>query len=309
MPEADQTLTFAAWARDQISDLVTAQAGGRVDAAAAVTVSAANAAGEITHSATRMLRFQMAGAADVTGLAPAAIVRRYPPPGTLDHESDRCPYVEFSDAALPWRYTPAPTPDSASPNLHPWLMLLVGEEPEELSLADQSVTIAPGIQGGAHAIGAPFAPFRFAHVQSDAAGHRATRLLCGRPLKPGADYLAVLVPAYNESGAPSWTGAAPITVPVLDAWRFRTAVPAGSFEELAAQLRPGDAPATTGRAPLRYARVDDAPELEVAGALVALLAAGAVSEPPLPTVIADDVAALRLPSKDPDGRPIVALPR
>src|SRR5262245_18420074 len=112
MPEVDQTLTFSAWTRDRTSDLVTAQAGEREEAAAAVTVSSTNAAGDVTDSATRTLRFQMAGPADIAGLAPGAISMRYPPPGALDHESDRCPYVEFSDAALPWRYTPTPTPDA-----------------------------------------------------------------------------------------------------------------------------------------------------------------------------------------------------
>jgi hypothetical protein len=305
----NQTLTFLSWVRDSVSALATAQAGGRLDAAATITLSAKGVDGGLIGSVTRSLPFQIAGPADVMGLLPGAIVRRYPSPGVLDHESDRCPYIEMAEMSLPWRYTPAPTPAADSPNLHPWLVLLVGEEATELTLRDDTVTIDSSIQTGAHAIGEPSTPYRFAHVQADAAQHRITRVLCGRPLRPGTDYLAVVVPAYDVNGARAWNGSGPATVPVYDAWRFRTAVPAGSFEDLAARLRPGEAPSTTGRAPVTYPRVVDAPELEIAGALVAVAPGGPVAETPLPPAVANDLAALRLPTRDPEGRPIVALPR
>ena len=226
------------------------------------------------------MSFLLAGPADVAGLQPGAIVRRYPAPGTLDHESDRCPYVELADPALPWRYTPAPTPTGA--DLHPWLVLVVGLEGSELTLTGGQVTIEVSAQQDTQALGDPASAYRFAHVQQDAAGHRVTRVLSGRPLQPGTDYLAVVVPAYDRSGARSWTGAAAVTVPVYDAWRFSTAVPAGSFEDLAALLHPGDAPATTGRAPLHYPRLAGGPELSVLGALVARPADAPVAEDPLP---------------------------
>jgi len=304
-----QTLTFFSWVRDRVSGLVTGQAGGRANAATTVTLTAKDAAGGTIGSQSRSLPFQIAGPADVAGLSAGAIVRRYPSPGVLDHESDRCPYIELADSSLPWRYTPAATPPASNPNLHPWLVLIVGEEPAELTLSGDSATIDVSIQGGPHALGAPSSPYRFAHVQSDAAGHRITRILCGRTLRAGTDYLAIVVPAYDASGVRSWNGTAPATVPVYDAWRFRTAVPAGSFEDLAARLRPRDAPATIGRAPLKYPRVADAPELEVAGALVAVPAQGPAVEEPLPASIKSDLASLRLPARDPEGRPIVTLPR
>ena len=305
----NQTLTFFSWVRDNVSSLATGQAGGRADAAATITLTAKGADGGTIGSESRSLSFQIAGPADVAGLSAGAIVRRYPSPGVFDHESDRCPYIELAEPSLPWRYTPTATPAAANPNLHPWLVLVVGEEPAELTLTGATVTIDASIQGESHALGAPSAPYRFAHVQADAAGHRITRLLCGRPLRAGTDYLAVVVPAYDASGARTWTGSAPATVPVYDAWRFRTAVPAGSFEDLAARLRPGDAPATTGRAPMTYPRLPDAPELEVRGALVAVPLEGPIVEEPLPPAIGNDLAGLRLPARDPEGRPIVTLPR
>jgi hypothetical protein len=98
-----------------------------------------------------------------------------------------------------------------------------------------------------------------------------------------------------------------VTVPVYDSWRFTTATPAGSFEELAARLQPG-ASTTVGRAPLAYPRLGaGAPALEVRGALVA---AGTPAPNPLPEPVATDLANLReLSGEDERGRPIVTLPR
>lgn len=248
MPDPAQTLTFLAWQRERLSDLVTGQTAGRGQAATTATLTLKAADGRVLGAETRAVPFFLAGPADVLGLGRGAIVRRYPSPGTVDHESDRCPYIELAEPSLPWRYTLAVTPDASSANLHPWLVLLVGEEGSELTLVDDRVTIAPAAQRDAQALGAPSDPYRFAHVQVDGAGHQTARVLCGRALRPGTDYLAMVVPAYDELGTRSWTGEGPASVPVYDAWRFRTAVPAGSFEDLAARLRPGDAPATTGRA-------------------------------------------------------------
>jgi hypothetical protein len=303
-----QTLTFLAWARPPIGGLVTGQAGGRAQAGTSITLTESGADGSPGRTQTQPVSFLVAGPADVTGLQPGAIVRRYPAPGAADHESDRCPYVELADPTLPWRYTPAPTPASA--NLHPWLVLVVGQEGTELVIAGDQVTIEVSAQQDTQALGDPSSAYRFAHVQQDAAGHRVTRILGGRPLEAGTDYLAVVVPAYDTSGARSWTGAAAVTVPLYDHWRFHTAVPAGSFEDLAAQLRPGDAPASTGRAPLHYPRLAGAPMLSVPGALVAPPGSGGpVTEDPLPADVQADLGALRLPARDPQGRPIVTLPR
>jgi hypothetical protein len=302
---ADQTLTFHSWVRPSLSSLITAQAGGRAQAATSITLTEAGQDGAPGRTQTQSVAFLVAGPADVVALQPGAIVRRYPAPGVLDHESDRCPYVELADPTLPWRYTPAPTPTDAK--LHPWLVLLVGLEGTELTLDGAKVKIDVSAQQDPQSVGAPASAYRFAHVQ-DGSGQRTTRLLSARPLDAGTDYLAVVVPAYDAAGSPSWTGAAAVTVPVYDFWRFRTAVPAGSFEDLAARLEPGDAPSTTGRAVLHYPRLQGAPDLEVFGALVGRTKDGIV-EDPLPTNVKADMAALRLPARDPQGRPIVSLPR
>ena len=310
MADPTQTLTFLAWVRERVGALATTQSQGRARGEVAITLTGARADGSTTGTRSRSLPFALAGPADVVGLHPGAIVRRYPAPGAIDHESDRCPYVEFAEPSLPWRYTPAGNPAAGTGGLHPWLVLVVGEEGTELQLDGGRVTLATGVQGGAHALGAPNAAYRFAHVQVDARGHRTARVLSARPLEPGTDYLAVLVPAFDDAGRRQWSGAAPVAVDVYDHWRFRTGIPAGSFEDLAARLEPGFAPHSVGRARLRYPRLADAPELEVRGALVA--AKEDETEPddaPLPQAVADDLAGLALPARDPEGRPIVGLPR
>jgi hypothetical protein len=309
MSEPNQTLQFLAWARPAAGRAVTGAYGGRARAAVPVTLTASGADGVAAVSQSHTVEFLVAGPADVLGLRPGAVTRRYPSPGAPDHETNRCPYVELADPDLPWRYTPAPTPGAASAALHPWLVLVVGIEGSELTLDGAQVTIDPSAQGDAHAIGAPGDPCRFAHVQQDAAGHRVARVLCGRTLDPATYYLAVLVPAYDAGGAPSWTGAAPATVPVYDLWRFRTAIPAGSFEDLAARLHPGTAPKGTGAATTRYERLPAADPLHVLGALVAPPPTGSsVAEAPLAADVAGDLAVVRAPLRDPEGRPVVGMP-
>src|SRR6516165_464903 len=193
---ADQTLTFLGWTRERITDLVTGTSGGRAVAAASVTLSSTNASGDVVGTHTGTLDFALAGPADVIGLDPRAITRRYPSPGASDHESDRCPHVEFADASLPWRYTPGPKPAAGTGSIHPWLVLVVGSEDSELTLTSDQVTLSPGVQA-LHPVGTATSANRWAHVQVDAAGHRIGRVLSGRSLAPSTDYLAVLVPAYR----------------------------------------------------------------------------------------------------------------
>ncbi|MFC0678066.1 hypothetical protein ACFFGH_09445 [Lysobacter korlensis] len=301
---ADQKLIFHRWVRERMAGLATAVQDGRPLVQAQLTLAGTDAAGSATASVTRTARFLLSGPGDVVGLAPRAVIKRYPSPGAVDHESDRCAHVEFADPALPWRYTPAPKPAAGSGALHPWLVLVVGTEGTELTLAADKVTLSPEVQA-AHPLGAAGGAYPWAHVQVDAEGRRVARILSGRPLNPGADYVAVLVPAFDEAGNRRWTGGAPVLVPLYDHWRFRTATPAGSFEDLAARLKPGAADSETGRAPLDYPRVPAAGDLLVRGALAPIGATDA----PLAAEIRADLENLRTPARDERGRPIVGLPR
>jgi hypothetical protein len=302
-----QQLTFLSWTRERLADLATGTAHGRARGEAEITLSGTNAAGAPTTSATGTVAFLLAGPADVAGLQPGAIGRRYPAPGTLDHESDRCPYVELRDPGLPWRYTPAGSPGGG--DQHPWLVLVVGTEGDEIAPIGDQVTLSPGVQV-AHRLG-DGGRYPWAHVQVDAEQRRLARLLSGRRLEAGTDYLAVLVPAFADDGTPALTGTDPVTVALYDHWRFRTATPAGSFEDLAGALRPGGADPTTGRADVAYPRVPGAGPLSVRGALAPRRddEEEEDDEAPPPPAIAADLAGLRTPGRDEAGRPIVGLPR
>jgi hypothetical protein len=303
VPDVDQRLVFLSWVRERIAGLATGVEQGRARGETGVTLTGTRPGGAVTTSQTRTLRFLLAGPGDVVGLVPAAITRRYPAPGTVDHESDRCAHVELAEASLPWRYTPAPKPPAGTGALHPWLVLVVGVEHEQLELSADQVTLGREVQA-AHPVGLPAQAHPWAHVQVDAEGRRVARVLSGRALEPGTDYVAVLVPAFDRAGAPHWNGTQPVTVPLYDHWRFRTATPAGSFEDLAARLRPGEAPEKTGRAPLDYPRVPAAGDLELRGALAPL----GTGDTELPPEVAADVQALHTPAVDDRGRPIVGLP-
>ncbi|MCG5219246.1 hypothetical protein [Streptosporangium sp. KLBMP 9127] len=302
---ADQRLTFHGWARERIAGLATGVQDGRAKVTTTVTLTGTAPDGAPTGTATGTVNFLLAGPADVVGPAPGAITNRYPAPGTIDHETDRCPHVEFADVTLPWRYTPAPRPAAGTGGQHPWLVLVTGRPDVELTLAAGQVTLTPGVQQK-HPLGAAGGHYPWAHVQQDAEGRRIARVLSGsHPLEPGTDYVAVLVPAFDAAGQRNWNGTAPVSVQVYDWWAFRTATPPGSFEDLAALLRPGAASPETGRAPLDYPRVPEAGDLEVRGALAPL---GAV-DAPLPAAVFSDLDGLRTPARDDKGRPIVGLPR
>ena len=301
---ADQKLTFLNWRRERIAGIAIGVQDGRAHVETTITLAGTDTARKPTTSATRTVQFLLAGPGDVVGLPAGAITKRYPAPGAIDHESDHCPHVEFADPALAWRYTPAVKPAAGTGALHPWLVLVVGKEGSELTLTADQVALDVTVQQ-AHPLRGPAQPYPWAHVQADAEGRLIGRVLSGRLLQAGTDYVAVLVPAFNAAGQKRWTGTSPVTVPVYDHWRFRTATPPGSFEDLAARLQPGAADAETGRAPLDYPRVPAAADLQVRGALAPIGA----SDDALDTDIGTDLASLQTPGTDDKGRPIIGLPR
>lgn len=98
-------LTFYGWQRSGVYALSTgALEGGRLQASVQITLQNRENPGE---QATRVLPFLIAGPPDVTGLLPGAITAYYPPPNSTNAETTKFPYVEFSAADLPWRYSPS----------------------------------------------------------------------------------------------------------------------------------------------------------------------------------------------------------
>ena len=299
------TLTFLGWVRERVGELIGGTEHGRARAATEVTLTGHTAKGAVTTTQTRQVEFLLAGPQDVTGLKPGVVSGRHPAPGAIDAQADNCPYVELRDPSLPWRYTPAANPPAGTGTLHPWLMLVVGVDGQELTLAGQEAGLGVEVQK-LHPIGNPDQASIWAHVQQTG-GQRVARLLSGRPLAAGTDYVAVLVPAYrgdDSSFGKAWTGAAPVTVPVYDSWRFHTEA-GGTFRELAERLQPGSAAPGTGGAATDYPRLPGGPELLVRGALAPVGSA----EAPLPAAVATDMNALIAPATDDAGRPVMGLPR
>ncbi|MBB5079312.1 hypothetical protein [Nonomuraea endophytica] len=265
-------LTFRDWARERVGKLIKNAEGGRGRVTTSFVLAGERADGSPADEETCTVSFLLAGAPDVRALLPGAIAGRYPAPGAIDAETDKCTHVELAEPALPWRYSPDKNPAPGS-GLRPWLALVVGVEGEELTLAGGRVSLTVAVQQ-AHPL---VAPYTFAHVQ-EAQGRSLARVLSLRPLQEDVDYLAVLVPAV-----PGWTGAAQVTLPVYDHWRFRTAAERGSFPTLAGRLRPGRADPETGRAAVRYPYLPGR-ELKLRGALAPL---GSLDEPLDPGVAAD----------------------
>lgn len=219
---------------------------------------------------------EMVGPGEVVGLDRRMVARTWPRANVHDAEPNFFPMVEFDQADLPWRYSPAaPPPDD---RLQPWLCLLVLTDGE---IGEQIPPSATRPLPVVRVDDAPLPPldqaWAWAHAQvtgvdsiTPAAAaellasqpHRLTaRLLCPRRLDPQTSYTALLVPTFESGrrtglGLPADTEADPLAaawaadaravqLPIYYQWRFTTGV-TGDFEELVRRLTPDVLPATVG---------------------------------------------------------------
>ncbi len=297
----NEQLAFTSWERSPVYDLVRDDRleGGRLVGQLQLTLRDQRG----PDVATGGMPFHVASARDVGSLAARAVLRTAPAALARDAETTKLVHVEFGEADFPWRYTPRRAVGSILP---PWLVLLVGSR-EELSIDADLVKIAePGVLRD-H----PLAQSHlWAHVQDDTVT-RLSRIVSPRRLAPQTEYLAVLVPAFDDDGAPSWdlaVGHQPAALRALYSWRFWTA-DAGDFETLAFAIMPRSVPGL-GRAPLAYRRgVLDA-ALEVQGAITSLSArpegpVEASARQDLQSFVADVDA---LAATEPLGRAILGMP-
>lgn len=215
------------------------------------------------------VRLGLFGPGEVVSFDTRAVIRRWPDPGVTAAEPNMFPLVEFDQADLPWRYTPARA--NLKGRVRPWLCLiaLASDEiidfvPRTRERAFDAVTIRAGTP-----LPPPDQLWAWAHVQlsgtlsantvavAEAVEHQPqriiSRLLCPRQLEPGKTYQAMLVPVFelsrraglglpiaetDDALAPAWAAdGAPLTLPIYDRWRFMTG-PDGDFEDLVRRLRP-----------------------------------------------------------------------
>lgn len=231
------TFTFMSWIRQGLATQIIRREGeaasGTPAERAAVTVGLTVNETEVTST------LRLFGPEDVRGINSDAIVRHWPARDIFDAEPNFFPLIEFEDADLPWRYTPAsPKRREASTQdlqLTPWLCLIVLSDEEIKSRRTSGSTAPlPAIQAAVSDLPELTDAYLWAHVHgkidlassNDAAVRerlRATpdafvsRLLCPRRLKPKTSYSAFLVPTF-ERGRRAGTGEALDSA--VDALRF-----------------------------------------------------------------------------------------
>ena len=272
MSEPLGSYAFLSWLRTGVSTGIS-----RVDGEGPVAPRAKVAVTVTLNTGSAGVDLALYGPGDVTGIDPRVVIRTWPRSGVVDAESNFFPLVEFAQADLPWRYTPARA--TAEDRLRPWLALVVltddeieRETPSRAGRPLPSVTVKE-----AATLPQLDQTWAWAHIQvsgvttidparaADLLGREPSRLLsrllCPRRLRERARYRAFLVPTFERGRlaglgeaqldevdglAPAWTSdARNIELPVYYSWRFDTG-PAGDFESLVRLLRPRPLPATVG---------------------------------------------------------------
>ena len=226
-------LRFYGWHRSGIYQLASGPTltDGRLTGS--VTMTLANELPP-AESISAAVPFSIMGPGDVADLKPGAVVQMMPPPGTPDHEQDKCVHVDLAAPDLPWRYSPTL---ANGRQLVPWIVLVVGTPATVTLLPNQLVQLS----GSAISTHDLSHSSRWAHMQenADQPGTLISRLVCDRPLDPLTTYVAVIVPAFQENGQPQWTNASSsVTLPAYQSWQFSTGE-AGDFAALAGRLKAG----------------------------------------------------------------------
>ena len=230
------------------------------------------------------------GPGDVIGIDPQQVVRTEPRPLSTDFEPNYFPAIEFDRPDFPWLFTPAKA-DGAG-KLRPWLCLIVVRKQEGVTIrADRNLPLPileiksparpdrelPNLSESwawAHAQVAGTQPQKPA-LKASLGGDPAltvSRLLCPRRLDPLTDYVACVVPAFEQGRraglgqpvqrpdeqpplglSPAWVisngSPAEVTLPICFQWEFRTGT-GGDFESLVAQLKAREIPAAVGKRPI-----------------------------------------------------------
>lgn len=242
-------LLFESWRRSALFD-DAAEGGPRLAGNLKLTMSDSNG-----DSANGTIPFTFLAAGDIAAISPSAVKHLAPAPGTPNAEETKFAHIDFWEADLPWRYSPQRAQGGL---VMPWMVLLAGNK-NEITVAGQLANIIsdnvldPVDLNGLGRM--------LAHTQDDN-GQKSSRLLSHRDLDPNTDYLAVVVPAFNQQGQLNWQMDAAGNLakafdqagilPALYSWQFRTGEE-GDFKTLALALtmrHGGD----TGYATLHYHR-------------------------------------------------------
>ncbi|MEO8903603.1 MAG: hypothetical protein ABI488_15180, partial [Polyangiaceae bacterium] len=278
---ADGTLSFYSFVRRGLATAFTNTDAGSANAAE-TTITFNVAPGGVASTDTpnvAQANLSLVGPGDIVGLDPNVVVRVSPKANDFDAEYIPYALIEFDQADLPWRYTPAKEAGdvtSQTDQLRPWFSLVVLPATEASIQAPTPAQKLPLLTVSAASLPNPSEAWAFAHTQFSGAsltdqavkdqitgkpGQFVARLMSPRLLQPNMQYVACLVPTFQRGAligagtAPadtdaltaSWaTGAGNVTLPVYYSWRFGTGS-VGSFEQVARLIKSAVLPATLGR--------------------------------------------------------------
>jgi hypothetical protein len=276
-----KTMKFFDSVQSQLFASVQAGADGRLTGTLSLTLNDSDGS-----SVGGDAKFSLLSAADVGALKGGAVLRVMPPRDSHGAETTKLVHVDLAEADFAWRYTP-----QKLPQLKPWLVVIVGKA-DLLQVAGGTVTHVDDSVLAEHPLENSHL---WAHAQDDG-NRRISRLLSPCALQEFSEYVAAIVPAFNDAGEAMWkvSPGPPAAVAkqfgragvlqAFDSWRFWTAEK-GDFETLSEALRvqkTGDA----GTVSLRYHR-------EVAGIDVDLQLRGAITSLKAEPDQAADVAKAR----------------
>lgn len=232
------------------------------------------------------------GPGDIIGIDRQQVVRTEPRHFSTDFEPNYFPAIEFDRPDFPWLFTPAKA-DNAN-KLRPWLCLIVVKKQDGVTIRidrnlplpvleiksparpDQELPDLNESWAWAHA---QVAGTQLAALKSSLGGDPAltvSRLLCPRRLDPLTEYVACVVPAFEQGRraglgqpvqspdetapldlTPAWIikvdppakPPAEVMLPVYYQWEFRTGT-GGDFESLVGLLKAREMAATVGKRPI-----------------------------------------------------------
>lgn len=246
------TYSFLPWLRQGLANTITAQDDDvttkqRATTHVQLTVSGDPVGGGAELTATIDQDVELYGPGDIIGMHASAVIRTDPHHWITNFEGNYLAAVDFEDADLPWRYTPA-APDQSSLKLRPWITLVVLTPDEFTEGQDVATRPAPYITVPSPAVFPPAAElWAWAHVHvndllsADPAQLVApdmtevlpklqgiiaanpdlaySRLICPRRLADSSGYHAFVIPTF-ETGRLAGLGLDPAGAPhaTFSAW-------------------------------------------------------------------------------------------
>ena len=160
--------------------------------------------------------FTLMGPGEVVGFSQDAVAMTEPLDGEGEFSVNQMPYIEFTDADFPWRYSIAEpqkgtAADSQKDQLTPWLALIALKQ-------DEFSDLPPSECARIISVNSKLLPdlsqiWSCAHIQVSSPddinrvdvadymrknpGNACSRIICMRKLEPSRQYSAFLVPVYN----------------------------------------------------------------------------------------------------------------